>query len=552
MPSRRRLLIVGGVAGGASAAARARRLDESCEIIVLDKGPHVSFANCGLPYFVGDVIRDEASLLVATPELFRDRFAIEVRTHSEVIHIDTRERFVEVHDLQANSRYRERYDDLVLSPGARAIRPSIPGIDLPGIFSVRTIPDSRRIRDWLRERNARRAVVVGGGFIGMEMAENLALRGLEVTIVEAAPHVLPPLDPEMAVAVERRLRAHGTTVVLGDALAGFEADGDSLVVRTASGEWLPADLVILAIGVQPDTTLAERAGLALGARGGIKVDEHMRTSAPHVWAVGDAVEVSEVLTGIEVVLPLAGPANRQGRIAAGDIFGRKTRFRGVQGTAVCGIFGLTAALTGCSEKALRRAGMTDLETVYLHPGHHVGYFPGAKPIHIKLLFRPSDGRVLGAQAIGEQGVARRIDVISTAIQMGATVFDLEEAELCYAPQYGAAKDPVNVAGMIAANVVRGDLRLAQWDEIGTGAPLIDVRTPAEFRNGAIPGARNIPLEQLRSRLDELPGEDDVLLYCQVGQRAYYATRVLTQRGRSARNLPGGYQTYLDFAELQGK
>jgi NADPH-dependent 2,4-dienoyl-CoA reductase/sulfur reductase-like enzyme/rhodanese-related sulfurtransferase len=549
MTQRRKLLIVGGVAGGASAAARARRLDETSEIIVFDKGPHISFANCGLPYYVGDVIHDEASLLVATPELFRERFAIEVRTHSEVAAIDTRERVVDVHDLRADRRYRERYDDLVLSPGARGIRPDVPGVDLPGIFSVRTIPDSRRIREWLRDRAARRAVVVGGGFIGMEMAENLVARGLEVTVLELAAHVLPPLDPEMAVPVEQHLRAHGIALLLGDPLAAFEARGQALEVLTGSGARLAADLVILAVGVRPDSELARSAGLAIGPKGGIKVDEHMRTSAPHVWAVGDAVEVHEILTGIEIVLPLAGPASRQGRIAVGDVFGRGTSFRGVQGTAVCGVFGLTAATTGCSEKALRRAGLTDFESVYLHPGHHVRYFPGAKPIHIKLMFRPSDGRVLGAQAVGEEGVARRIDVVSMAIQKGATVFDLEEAELCYAPQYGAAKDPINIAGMIAANVVRGDLRLARWDELGGGAPIVDVRTPAEFAGGAIPGARNIPLEQLRSRLGEIPGDGDVMLYCQVGQRAYYATRVLLQHGRLARNLPGGYETYQSFAAL---
>jgi NADPH-dependent 2,4-dienoyl-CoA reductase/sulfur reductase-like enzyme/rhodanese-related sulfurtransferase len=549
MTKRKRLLIVGGVAGGASAAARARRLDEHREIVVFDKGPHVSFANCGLPYFVGDVIRDESKLLVATPELFRERFDIDVRVLSEVTRIDPDARCIEVTNLKTGERYHEHYDQLLLSPGAHAIRPPLPGIDLPGIFSVRTIPDTRRIRQWLEQRRAKRAVVVGGGFIGLEMAENLAHRGLDVTVVELSEHLMPPLDPEMAVVIEEHLRDSGMTLHLGDGIASFEQDDDGgLRVRTASGASMPADLVILAIGVRPETALAKDAGLELGPRGGIKVDEHMRTSAEGIWAVGDVVEVRETITGVEAMLPLAGPANRQGRIAAADICGRQASFRGVQGTAVCGLLGMTVAMTGCNERALERAGVEDRCAVYLHPGHHVGYFPGAKKIHIKLMFQPSDGRLLGAQATGEEGVARRIDVISMAIQRGSTVFDLEEAELCYAPQFGAAKDPVNLAGMIAANVVRGDLPLGRWGALGEH--VVDVRSEQEFARGAIPGARNIPLEQLRGRLDEIPENEDVWLYCQVGQRAYYATRLLLQHGRRPKNLPGGYETYRWFAALE--
>ncbi len=453
---RKRILIVGGVAGGASTAARARRLDEDAEIVVFDRGAHVSFANCGLPYFVGDVIEDERDLIVATPERFRRRFDIEVRTRSEVTRANPEDKTIEVHGLDDGRRYTERYDALVLSPGAAPIRPPLPGIDLPGIFSVRTIPDTRRIKAWLAQRQARRAVVIGGGFIGLEMAENLARLGLQVAIVERADAVLPPLDPEVAVPVQWHLADKGVDLRLGDSVARFDegTDGDgqgagqgakegtgALVVTTVSGARLPADLVILAIGVRPETALAVDAGLDLGPRGGIAVDEHMRTSVPDIWAVGDAVEVCHAITGVEVVLPLAGPANRQGRIAAADVCGRPGRFRGVQGTAVCGVFDLTVATTGANEAGLRRAGVTDVARVYLHPGHHVGYFPGARPIHIKLLFRPSDGHILGAQAVGEEGVARRIDVISMAIQMGGTVADLAEAELCYAPQFGAAKDP---------------------------------------------------------------------------------------------------------------
>lgn len=554
MTERKRILIVGGVAGGASAAARARRLDEHAEIIVFDKGPYVSFANCGLPYYVGDVIRDEASLLVATPELFRDRFRIEVRTHSEVTYIDPKAQVIEVRSElpgEPATTYRERYDALVLSPGARAIRPPVPGVDLPGIFVVRTIPDSRRIRSWLSEHSARHAVVVGGGFIGLEMAENLAHRGVSVSLVEMAPQVMPPLDPEMAALVEKHLLGRGVDLHLGDAVVGFaERPGERLEVQTKKGASIEADLVILAVGVRPETGLAVQAGLRIGDRGGIEVDERMRTSVPGIWAVGDAVEVKETTTGVEIVLPLAGPANRQGRIAANDICGRPTRFRGVQGTSVVGCFGLTAAVTGCNERMLLRSGVTDYEHIYLHPGHHVSYYPGAKPIHLKLIFRPSDGKVLGAQAIGEEGVARRIDVISMAIQMGATVFDLEESELCYAPQFGAAKDPVNLAGMIAANVVRGDLPVADWAALASGIPegvrVVDVRRPAEVARGAVDGAVNIPLEEIRDRLDELPEDDEVWLYCQVGQRAYYATRALLQSGRNAKNLSGGYATFQGF------
>jgi NADPH-dependent 2,4-dienoyl-CoA reductase/sulfur reductase-like enzyme/rhodanese-related sulfurtransferase len=551
MTDRKRLLIVGGVAGGASAAARARRLDENCEIVVFDKGPHVSFANCGLPYYVGNVIQDERKLLVATPELFRQRFDIEVRVNSEVTSIDSAARTIEVRDRENDRTYTERYDWLVLSPGARAIRPPLPGIDLPGIFSVRTIPDTRRIRTWLQDRDASKAVVVGGGFIGLEMAENLAHRGLDVRVVELAEHVMPPLDPEMAVPVEEHLRSRGIGLTLGDGIAGFEEGEQTAIgVRTQSGELLPADLVILAIGVRPETTLAQQAGLELGARGGVKVDEHMRSSVDGIWAVGDVVEVRETTTGIEAMLPLAGPANRQGRIAANDIFGRPARFRGVQGTAVCGLFGLTVAMTGCSEKALKRAGIDDFKTIYLHPGHHVSYFPGAKKIHMKLIFRPGDGRILGAQAVGEEGVARRIDVISMAIQKEATVFDLEEAELCYAPQFGAAKDPVNLAGMIAVNVVRGDLPVARWEALERDdVTIVDVRSASEVSRGGIAGALNIPLEELRGRLEDLPRDRDLLLLCQVGQRAYYATRLLLQHGVAAHQLPGGYETFRWFDAL---
>ena len=543
--TRRRVLIVGGVAGGASCAARLRRLDESAEIVMLDRGPYVSFANCGLPYYVGNVIADERALLVASPDLFRARFNVEVRTETEVTGIDRGDRTIRVRDGRSGTSRTERYDVLVLSPGAAPIRPPLPGVDLPGVFAVRTIPDSRRIRSWIADRRATTAVVVGGGFIGLEMVENLIHRKLSVTVLEKLPQLMPPLDPEMAVPLVEHLAAQGVELHLGDGLAGIEPrENGGLVVVAESGARLPADLVILAIGVRPETTLAKDAGLQLGPRGGIVVDAQMRTSDPHIWAVGDVIEVPDVVTGQETVLPLAGPANRQGRVAAESIAGRPTQFRGVQATAVVGALGLTVASTGASEKGLRRAGVTAFQKVYLHPGHHAGYYPGARRIHLKLLFAVPDGRILGAQAVGLEGVEKRIDVIATAIQFHGTVHDLAEAELCYAPQFGAAKDPVNLAGMLAANVLNGDMPVADWQELArTDALVLDVREPDEFADGHVPHAINLPLSQLRSRYGELPKDRDLWIYCRVGQRAYYATRFLAQHGYRARNLSGGYTTY---------
>lgn len=546
-PARRRILIVGGVAGGASCATRLRRLDEQAQIVVFDRGPYVSFANCGLPYFVGDVIADKAKLLIASADLFRDRFNIDVRTRHEVTAIDRARQTIRVRALDApNAPERdEPYDALVLAPGAAPIRPSLGGVDLPGIFAVRTIPDTVRIRTWIETRRPARALVVGGGFIGLEMAENLARRNLRVTILEKLSQVMPPLDAEMAYPVQRHLEEHGVALHLGDGLAGFEADGrGGLLALTEAGGRIAADLVILAIGVRPETALAQAAGLPLGGRGGIAVDAQMRTADPRIWAVGDAVEVTDVLTGQEVIVPLAGPANRHGRVAAESICGRARAFRGVQATAVVGVFGLTVATTGASEKGLRRAGVSAFRTVYLHPGHHAGYYPGARPIRLKLLFAVPDGRILGAQAVGLEGVEKRIDVIAMAIQMGASVRDLAEAELCYAPQFGGAKDPVNLAGMIAVNHLDGLMPLADWQALeADGAVVVDVREPDEYAAGHIPGARNLPLSVLRRRYRELPRDRALTLYCGVGQRAYYAARFLGLNGYQAANLSGGYATY---------
>ncbi len=544
MAASRRVLIVGGVAGGASCAARLRRLDESCEIVIFDRGPYVSFANCGLPYYVGNVIADETKLLVASRELFHSRFNIDVRTQSEVRSVDAQRRRILVCYLPTGEERWESYEVLVLAPGAAPVVPPLPGVRLPGVFVLRNILDSRRIRAWLEERQPRSATVIGGGFIGLEMAENLHRRGLQVTIVEKLPQLMPPLDPEMAWPVQEHLRAQGIRVHLGDGLQAIEQANSSLLVRTERGAVIESDLVILAIGVKPETALAETAGLRLGPRGGIVVNEHMQTSDPHIWAVGDAVEVSDVVTGQEVILPLAGPANRQGRVAAESIAGREARFRGVQATAVVGVLGLTVACTGAHEKGLRRASLTYFRSIYLHPGHHAGYYPGARPIHIKLLFSVPDGRILGAQAVGWEGVEKRIDVIATAIQFRGTVADLVEAELCYAPQFGAAKDPVNLAGMIAQNVLTGDMPLADWQELPRfSGTLLDVREADEYAAGHIPGAVLIPLSELRRRAHEIPRQRPVWVYCGVGQRAYYATRFLAQLGYQAANLSGGFATY---------
>ncbi|MFS8037018.1 FAD-dependent oxidoreductase [Xanthobacter sp. AM11] len=553
-----KVVIIGGVAGGASCAARLRRLDERAEIVMVERGPYVSYANCGLPYHISGVIEREASLLVASEQVFRTNFAIDVRTECEAIAISPRDKTVTLRDVKTGAIVHESYDKLVLSPGAPSVRPDLPGIDLAGIFEVRTVPDARTIREWLARgtdflagmynysgiqflKPERHAVVVGGGFIGLEMAENLAHIGFEVTLMEMNDQVLAPLDREMARMVEEHLKLHGVQVVLGDGVAGFrQLEGGRLEVAARSGRTYPADVAILALGVRPDTTLARSAGLAIGPRGGIRVDAQMRTSDPDILAVGDAIEVADFVTGEASLVALAGPANRQGRIAADVIAGRPSRFRGTQGTSIIGLFGAAAAWTGVSEKTLKRLGDTDYEKIYLFPNSHAGYYPGAKVLGMKVLFRKSDGKLLGAQALGEDGPAvdKRISALSVALQLGASVYDLEEAELCYAPQFGSAKDAVNFAGMVAADVLRGDMPLAHWDETDD-AFLLDVRQPVELTVESVPGALDIPLGDLRQRLDELPRDREIHVICRSAQRAYYATRVLMQNGFKVRNISGG-------------
>jgi NADPH-dependent 2,4-dienoyl-CoA reductase/sulfur reductase-like enzyme/rhodanese-related sulfurtransferase len=546
---KRRILIVGGVAGGASCAARARRLSETAEIIMFDRGEYVSFANCGLPYYVGNVIKKEENLLMATPELFRQRFEIEVRLQSEVLALDRANSRIQIKNLISGETYHEAYDALVLSPGASPIKPDMSGIDIPGIFSLRTIPDSRQIKAWITRYQAKHAVIVGGGYIGMEMTENLLKLGLAVTIVEMQPQVMPLLDPEMVRPIQDELVKHKVVLHLNESVVGFAGNGDHAIsVKLNSGLIEKTDLVILSIGVRPEIQLAQDAGLEIGQRGGIRVNEHMRTSDEKIWAVGDAVEVKDVITGQWGVIPLAGPANRQGRIAADVIMGRDTIFRGVQGTSVVGIVDLVAAFTGPGEKTLKRMGIWDesaqFEKVYLHPGHHAGYYPGSSPISLKLIFTKADGRIISAQAVGKEGVEKRIDVISMAIQQNATIFDLEEAELCYAPQFGSAKDPVNIAGMIAANILRGDAPVVHWEELDKDRVfMLDVRDPSEYKEGHIDGAVNIPLNDLRQRMGEVPKDQEVWAYCYIGQRSYYAARALSQYGYNIKNLSGGFKTY---------
>jgi len=553
-----KVVIVGGVAGGASCAARLRRLDEQAEIVMVERGPYVSYANCGLPYHISGVISKESSLLVSNVQTFRAIFGIDARINCEAISVDPKKKSVDLRDVTNGKVTTESYDKLVLSPGARSIRPPLPGIDLPGIFEVRTVPDARTIREWIEKgtsflagmynysgmqfvKPTRRAVVIGGGFIGLETAENLIHAGFEVTLVEMLDQVLAPLDHEFARLVEEHLKHHGLHLALGDGVASFkQVEDGALEVLTKSGKKHPADLVILALGVRPDTALAKSAGLDIGERGGIRVNGHMRTSDPDIFAVGDAVEVQDFVTGEWNLVALAGPANRQGRIAADVIAGREANFRGTQGTAIIGLFGGAAAWTGASEKTLKRLGDADYEKVYLFPNSHAGYYPGAKFIGLKFIFRKSDGRVLGAQAIGQDGPAvdKRISAIAVAVQMGATIYDLEEAELCYAPQFGSAKDPVNFAGMPPADVLRGDMPLTHWDSLD-GSFVLDVRNPQETAAEAVQGALNIPLPLLRSRLAELPRDREIAVICRSAVRGYYATRILLQHGFKARNISGG-------------
>jgi NADPH-dependent 2,4-dienoyl-CoA reductase/sulfur reductase-like enzyme/rhodanese-related sulfurtransferase len=542
----KRLVIVGGVAGGASAAARARRLCEDCEIIIFERGPHVSFANCGLPYFVGGEIAKQDSLLVQTPTSLKARFNLDVRINTEVLRIDRQTKRVKVREM-SGTEYEENYDALILSTGASPLKPPIPGIDRPNHFTVRNIPDVEKIMAWSKGCLQCRAVVVGGGYIGLEMAEQLRHRDFTVTVVEALPQVMTPLDPEMAAWLHAELRANGVALHVNNPVTAFEPPtGDeparASIVVLKSGRRLPADSVILGLGVKPEIGLARAAGLDIGERGGVRVNERLQTSDPQIWAVGDAIEVRDFVTGQWSLIPLAGPANRQGRIAADNVFGRPSRYEGTLGTAILRLFNLTAGVTGANEKTLSRLG-NPYQALHLHPNSHAGYYPGAEPIALKILFAPDTGKLLGAQAIGHDGVDKRIDVLATALKAGMTVHDLADLELAYAPPFGSAKDPVNLAGMAAQNVLAGDVKLTQWSELAPDTFLLDVRRDDERASGFIPGSVHIPLDELRDRFDELPRDREIVVHCQTGQRSYYACRILSQHGFRCRNLTGSYRTW---------
>jgi NADPH-dependent 2,4-dienoyl-CoA reductase/sulfur reductase-like enzyme/peroxiredoxin family protein/TusA-related sulfurtransferase/rhodanese-related sulfurtransferase len=544
-----KLVIIGGVAGGASAAARARRLSETAEIILLERGPYISFANCGLPYHIGGEIEDRDRLLVTTPEMLAKRFCIDVRTRHEVLGIDPDKKEVEIKNLASGEMYRESYDALILSPGAEPVRPPIPGIDHEKILTLRNMEDMDRIIQLLDGQT--QAAVIGGGYIGLEMAEALRRRGIATTLIELAPQVMGPADPEMASILHQELELNGVDLRLGTSVTAFGESGKGVSLTLSSGGTLETGLVIFAIGVKPETALAKAAGLEIGPRGGIKVNDRMQTSVENIYAVGDAVEVTDFVTRQPALIPLAGPANRQGRIAADNIFGRDAHYRDTQGTAICKVFNLAIGMTGLSEKGAKRAGIS-FEKIYVHPASHASYYPGAAALTIKMLFDPQSGKVLGAQAVGADGVDKRIDVFAVAIRSGLTVFDLEELELSYAPPFGSAKDPVNYAGFVAANALKGDVKLCQVEDVVKPAPnqkLLDTRTPGEFAAGTIPGSKNLPLDELRGRLGELSKETEYLVFCKVGLRGYLACRILSQSGFKCRNLTGGYITYQRAVEL---
>jgi NADPH-dependent 2,4-dienoyl-CoA reductase/sulfur reductase-like enzyme/rhodanese-related sulfurtransferase len=547
-----KLVIVGGVAGGATAAARARRLNEHARIVLFERGEHISFANCGLPYYIGGVIEDREKLLVTTSEAFMKRYRVDVRTNCEVTSIDRHLNEVHVRDIISGESLSESYDKLILAPGAEPMKPPIPGIDLEGVLHLRNIPDSDRIKDTIDRQGPESAVVVGGGFIGLEMAENLVHRGVKTTIVEMADQVMAPLDPEMAGIVHAHLKEQGVSLALGQTVSGFDRRDRGFLVLTAEGREIPCDMVILSIGVAPENTLAKNTGLELGERGHIKVDAAMATSDPNIYAVGDAVETRDLVTGFPTAIALAGPANKQGRIAADNAMGRRSVYKGALGTSIVQVFKQTIAGTGAGTKTLVKLGIPYLES-YTHSGSHASYYPGSSPMAIKLLFSPGNGRILGAQIVGEEGVDKRIDVLATAIHGNMTVFDLEELELAYAPPYSSAKDPLNVAGFVAANILRGDMDIVHWHEYvemqGDEEVLIDLRSAKEVEaSGIIPGSLHIPLEELRSRLSELEKEKEYIPYCAVGMRGYLAHRILLQNGFTSRNLSGGYRTFLGAKE----
>jgi len=542
----KKVVIIGGVAAGASAAARLRRLDEKAEIILFEKGEYISFANCGLPYYVGGVISQRQNLLLLSPQDMQKRFNIQVRIWSEVTRIFPQQKTVTVHNLLSGETYQESYDYLILAPGSVPAAPPLEGLDKLNVFTVRNIPDSEIIRDYVQKTNPTRAVVVGGGFIGLEMADMLNYLGLDVTIVEASAQVMPPLDPEMASFMHRYIRNNDIELLLNRKAVRLEGNEQVHQVVLDDNSAIATDMVVLGVGVKPETSLAREAGLAIGSSGGILVNEYLQTSDPFIYAGGDAIQIQDFQTGQEMLLPLAGPANRQGWIIANNICGRRMTYKGAQGTAIVKFGNMTAAVTGLNEKRLRSLGWPYL-AIHTHPNSHAAYYPRAMPMTIKLLFTPQEGKLLGAQIVGYDGVDKRIDVLATALRAGMTVFDLQELELAYAPPFSSAKDPVNMTGYAAANLVNGDVEIIHWPEVparvAQGAFLLDVRTPKEVSQGRVPDSYHIPLNEIRQRLDEIPADKEILIYCHSGLRSYIAARMLKQLDYRVINISGGYNLW---------
>ena len=542
-----KVVIVGGVAGGATAAARIRRLDESAEIVVFERSGYISYANCGLPYYIGDVITDPEELTLQTPESFFSRFRVEMKVRHEVTAIHPDRRCVSVRDLATDREFEESYDKLILSPGARPTQPRLPGVGLDKVFTLRTVEDTFRIKEYIERKHPRSAVLAGGGFIGLELAENLRELGMDVTIVQRPRQLMNPFDPDMASFIHAQMRKHGVKLALGHTVEGFQERDGGVDVLLAGSEPLHGDLVVLAIGVTPDTALAKDAGLALGMKDSILVNDRMETSDPHIYAVGDAVQVKHSVTGQDTLLSLAGPANKQGRIAADNVCGGDSRYRGSQGSSVIKVFDMTAAVTGISETGAKKAGL-ETDKVILSPMSHAGYYPGGRVMTVKVVFEKKTFRLLGAQIVGYEGVDKRIDVLATAIHAGMRATELKDLDLAYAPPYSSAKDPVNMAGFMIENVEKGILK--QWyAEDAESLPrdgsaiLLDTRTPGEFRAGHIEGFRNIPVDELRERLGELERGKPVYVICQSGLRSYIAVRILAGNGFEAYNFAGGFRFY---------
>lgn len=541
-----KVIIVGGVAGGASAAARLRRLDEHAQIVIYERSGYISYANCGLPYYIGEVITDKTDLTLQTPESFYSRFRIEAKVKHEVVSVDVKAKTVTVRNLANGQTVQDGYDKLILSPGAKAIYPKITGVSGENIFTLRTVEDAFLIYEKAKNKGAKSAVVFGGGFIGLETAENFKRLGLDVTVVDAAPQILSLLDKDMALQVHTLFRKNGIKLVLNKGIAGFENGENTTICTLTDGDRIAADIVLLALGVVPDTKLTEGTGIELGAKGGIVVNDKMETSIPDIYAVGDAVEVEHYITGSKALIPLAGPANKQGRIAADNIAGGDSRYRGSQGTSIIKLFDMTVAATGINERQAKAAEL-DYEKIILSPASNASYYPGGKVMTVKVLFEKNTGRILGAQIVGYDGVDKRIDVLATAMRAGLDVGALSELELAYAPPYSSAKDPVNMVGFVAKNILSGKVKQFYYEDIKGLAQddvaLIDVRTPLEYAKGHAEGFVNIPVDDLRSRLNEVPGDKAVYVMCQSGIRSYIACRILTGRGYRCYNFAGGYRFY---------